>query len=139
MSGIPGKISVSISSVDIIQNSLTWMINLPRSERDVSVLFKELRHRDQLGQSVPESLAVRVVIAPDGVGPPACQERAAAGTTESHLGEGVGEDQAPGGQTVQVWGHHGGRTEVTALTQCTNVRSDNCQCLVVSLTSHRHT
>ena len=103
------------------------MKNLPRSKSDVSVLFKILRHRYELWQPLPESLAVRVVVTPDGVRPPSRHEGAPAGTTESHLGEGVGQNEAPGGQAVQVGRHHRGRTEVTTLTQRTNVRSDNWQ------------
>ena len=48
----------------LLRVRLTWMINLPRPEGDVSVLFKVLRNPDQARQSLPESLAVSVVVAP---------------------------------------------------------------------------
>ena len=104
------------------------MENLARPKGEVSPLFKVLRQRDQPWQSLPDSLAVKEVVAPDGVGPPACEEGAPAGPAERHLGEGLGQHQAPGGQPVQVGGHHRGGTEVAALPQSSNVVSYKSQC-----------
>ena len=68
-----------------------------------------LRQRDQIWQSLPESLDIIEVVAPDGVRPPPCEEGGSAGATERHLAEGVGHHQTTGSQAVQVRGRHRGR------------------------------
>ena len=98
------------------------MKNLPRSQRDISVLFEELRQRYQIRQSITQSFTVRVVITPDSVRSSSCHEGAPAGSTQSNLSESIGEDETPLRQTVKVRSQHHRRTEVTSITQGTNVR-----------------
>ena len=95
----------------------------PSSESEVTILFEALWHRHNIGHALPD--LVLADVAPGGVGSPPGQEGGPAGPTERHLGVGVGQDQATAGQLVQAGSFHLGRTEVVALTQHTNVRSDN--------------
>ena len=95
----------------------------PSSESEVTILFEVLWHRHNIGHALPD--LVLADVAPGGVGSPPGQEGGPAGPTERHLGVGVGQDQATAGQLVQAGSFHLGRTEVVALTQHSNVRSDN--------------
>ena len=88
------------------------------------MLFEVLWHGDQVRQSLSERLAVRVVVAPDRVRPPARHEGAPAGAAQRHLGEGVGEDEAPGGEAVQVRSDHLRGTQVSRAIKDTNVGSE---------------
>ena len=95
----------------------------PSAECEVTILFEVLRHGDDVGDALPH--LVLSDVAPGGVGSSPGEEGGPAGPTERHLGVGVGQDQATAGQLVQAGSFHLGRTEVVALTQHTNVRSDN--------------
>ena len=106
------------------------MVDLAGAEGEISVLLEVLRHGDQVRQPLPEGLAVPVVITPDGVRPPPRHEGAPAGAAQSHLGEGVGEDEAPGGEAVEVGSDHLRGTEVPRVLHDTNVRSE--------VNKHRH-
>ena len=118
MSGVPGNYQSARSLLQDDNIDVTWMEDLARPQSEVSVLFKVLRQRDQVWQSLPESLAIKEVVAPDGVRPPPCEEGGSAGATERHLAEGVGHHQTAGSQAVQARGHHSG------LTQRANVGSE---------------
>ena len=96
---------------------------LASSEGQVAVLFEVLRHRHNVRHAEPH--LVLGDVAPGGVGSPASEEGGPAGATERHLGVGLGQDQATASQLVQTGSFHLGGTEVVALTQHTEVRSDN--------------
>ena len=66
---------------------------------------------------------------PYSVWPPSSKEGATAGAAQRHLGEGVGEYEAPVCQTVQVRSQHLGGTEVPAASQDANVRSEESKLL----------
>ena len=95
----------------------------PSSESEVTILFEVLWHRHNIGHALPD--LVLADVAPGGVGSPPGEEGGPAGSTERHLGVGVGRHQTTACQLVQAGGFHLGRTEVVALTQHSNVRSDN--------------
>ena len=103
----------------------------PSAESQVAVLFEVLRHRHNVRHAEPH--LVLADVAPGGVGSPAREEGGSTGSTERHLGVGVGQHQAPASQLVQAGSQHLGGTEVVALTQNTNVRSDNISHQYISL------
>ena len=119
---------------------LTWMEYLPGARGDIPILLEVSRHGDGLLHApLPELVVTH--IASGGVGSPACHEGVPAGATERHLitcvtldithdtlhwqctdlGVGVGEDQTPGGQFVQVGGDHGHRAEAVLGLQDTHI------------------
>ena len=99
------------------------MENFPSSESEVTILFKVLWHRHNVRHALPD--LVLADVAPGSVCSPPGEEGGPAGPTERHLGVGVGQHEAPASQLVQAGGQHLGGTEVVALTQHTNVRSNN--------------
>ena len=95
----------------------------PSAESQVAVLFEVLRHRHNVRHAEPH--LVLADVAPGCVGSPAREEGGPAGTTERHLSIGVGQHQATASQLVQAGSQHLGGTEVVALSQHSNVGSDN--------------
>ena len=94
---------------------------LARAQRKVPVLFEVLRHGDDVRDALPR--LVLTDVAADGVRPPPGEEGGPAGPAQSHLGVGLGQDEALGGQSIQVRGLHLRRTEAIALTQHTDIGS----------------
>ena len=91
----------------------------PSAECEVSILFEVLRHGDDVGDALPH--LVLSDVAASSVRPPPRQEGVPAWPAQSHLGVGVGQDEALGGQSIQVRGLHLRRTELIALTQHTDI------------------
>ena len=95
----------------------------PSSESEIPILLEVLWHRHNVRHALPHLVFSHV--APGGVGSSPREKGGPARAAERHLSVGVGQHQAPLSQLVQAGSFHLRGTEVVALTQHTEVGSDN--------------